>query len=88
MAKVKLNPVMEQMRGKIGDLVFRRYEDRVIVARKPDHDGQVATAIQTGQRERFRQRRRMAKAPLPIRRRKRSTKPPARRGVNLYLRWR
>jgi hypothetical protein len=24
MAKVKLNPVVEQMRGQIGDLVFRK----------------------------------------------------------------
>jgi hypothetical protein len=55
MAKVKLNPVMEQMRGKIGDLVFRKYEDRVIVARNPDRDGYILSAVQTDHRERFRQ---------------------------------
>ena len=55
MAKVKLNPVMEQVRGKIGDLVFKRYEDRVIIARNADHDGLVPTTGQSGQRERFRQ---------------------------------
>jgi hypothetical protein len=55
MAKVKLNPVMEQVRGKIGDLVFKRYEDRVIVTRKADRDGLVATVGQEAQRERFRQ---------------------------------
>ena len=55
MAKVKLNPVMEQVRGKIGDLVFKRYEDRVIIARNPDRDGLIPSAVQTGQRERFRQ---------------------------------
>jgi hypothetical protein len=55
MAKVKLNPVMEQMRGKIGDLVFKRYEDRVIVTRNPDRDGLIPSAVQSGQQERFRQ---------------------------------
>jgi hypothetical protein len=55
MAKVKLNPVMEQMRGKIGDLVFRKYEDRVVVTRNPDRDGYIPSAIQTGHRDRFRQ---------------------------------
>ena len=55
MAKVKLNPVMEQLRGKIGDLVFRRYEDRILVARRPNRDGLVPTAGQTDHRERFRQ---------------------------------
>jgi hypothetical protein len=54
MAKVKLNPVMEQMRGKIGDLVFKRYEDRVIVSRKPDIEGQVSTVDQENNRTRFR----------------------------------
>jgi hypothetical protein len=55
MAKVKLNPVMEQVRGKIGDLVFRRYEDRIVVARRPNRDGLVPTTGQTDHRERFRQ---------------------------------
>jgi hypothetical protein len=31
MAKVKLNPVVEQMRGQIGDLVFRKAFDRIFV---------------------------------------------------------
>ncbi len=33
MAKVKTNPIIEQLRGKIGDLVFKRYGDEVVVAR-------------------------------------------------------
>ncbi len=46
---------MEQMRGKIGDLVFRRYEGRVVVARKPDRDGLPTTEGQANARLRFRQ---------------------------------
>ena len=54
MAKVKLNPVMEQMRGKIGDLVFKRYEGEVIVSRKSNQTGGTPTAGQVAHRERFR----------------------------------
>jgi hypothetical protein len=35
MAKVTLNPVLETFSGKIGDLVFRRHGEQVVVARKP-----------------------------------------------------
>ena len=55
MAKVKLNPVMEQVSGKIGDIVFKRYEDGVIMTRTPNRDGLVPTVGQTDHRERFRQ---------------------------------
>ena len=55
MAKVKLNPVLEQIRGQIGDLVFKRYNDDVIVARKPDMEGVTPTPAQLANRERFRQ---------------------------------
>ena len=55
MAKVKLNPILEQVRGQIGDLVFRRYEDQVVISRKPDFEDQTATAAQVAQRERFRE---------------------------------
>jgi hypothetical protein len=55
MAKVKLNPVMENMSGKIGDLVFRRYEDGVVISRKADTSGRVQTTGQLNQQERFRQ---------------------------------
>ena len=54
MAKVKLNPVLEQIRGKVGDLVFKRYEEEVVVARKPDLSGRVPTPGQAAHRERFR----------------------------------
>jgi hypothetical protein len=35
MAKVKLNPVMEKFRGRIGDLVFKHYGDEVMGRTKP-----------------------------------------------------
>jgi len=36
MAKVRLNPILEQVRGKVGDLVFKRSGEEVIISRKPD----------------------------------------------------
>lgn len=54
MAKVKLNPILEQVRGAVGDLVFKRYGDEVVLARKPDVEGREASAAQTAHRERFR----------------------------------
>ncbi len=55
MARVKLNPILEQVRGQIGDLVFKRYGDEVIISRKPDLTGVEPTEAQLAQRERFRQ---------------------------------
>jgi hypothetical protein len=55
MAKIKLNPVFEHMRGQIGELVFKHYGDDVIVARKPDLSDKEPTAAQVAARERFRQ---------------------------------
>lgn len=55
MAKVKLNPIMDQVRGQIGDLVFRRYGDEIVIARKPDVEGRVWTEAQQAHREQFRQ---------------------------------
>ena len=45
---------MEQIHGKIGELVFRRLKHRTIITRKPDFSGHVATAGQIAVRERFR----------------------------------
>jgi hypothetical protein len=55
MAKVKLNPILEQVRGQVGDLVFKRYEDEVVISRKPDYEGREWTEAQLAHRERFRQ---------------------------------
>ena len=54
MAKVKLNPVLEQIRGRVGDLVFRRRTGGVVVSRNPDRSGLVLSALQEAVRERFR----------------------------------
>ena len=53
MAKVKMNPVLEQFRGQIGELIFRRHGEDVIVGRKPDLSGQTPTPAQAAARERF-----------------------------------
>ena len=53
MAKVKLNPALEQIRGQIGDLVFKRFGEEVIVGRKPDFDDRPPTPGQAAHRERF-----------------------------------
>lgn len=55
MAKVTLNPILERVRGKVGDLVFKRYEDAVVITRKPDFEGVAPTAAQLAHRERFRE---------------------------------
>lgn len=55
MAKVKLNPVLETMRGQVGDLVFKHYGDEVVVGRKPDRSGIQPTEAQLEHQERFRQ---------------------------------
>jgi hypothetical protein len=55
MAKVKLNPILEQVSGKVGDLVFRRYGDQTVISQKPDTEGRQWTEAQLAHRERFRQ---------------------------------
>jgi hypothetical protein len=55
MAKVKLNPILEQVRGQVGDLVFKRYGEGVVISRKPDVSDKAWSEAQLAQRERFRQ---------------------------------
>jgi hypothetical protein len=55
MAKVRLNPILEQVRGQVGDLVFRRYGDGVILSQKPDMSDREFTPAQLQAQERFRQ---------------------------------
>jgi hypothetical protein len=55
MAKVKLNPILEQIRGKVGDLVFKRYGDGVVIAQKPDMSGREFSQAQLTAQDRFRQ---------------------------------
>jgi hypothetical protein len=51
---VKVNPIIEQMSGKLGDLVFKRYGDEVIIARAPDMSKREFTPGQIAAQERFR----------------------------------
>ena len=55
MAKVRLNPILEQVRGQVGDLVFKRSGENVVISRKPDFSDRVPTAAQSAAQERFRQ---------------------------------
>ena len=54
MASVKLNPAIESIRGKVGNLVFKSFEGREIVAQMPDFTGRVFTDAQKAAQERFR----------------------------------
>ena len=53
MAKVKLNPVVLDVHGKMGDIVFKQFEDRTIIARK-GQSHQPNSPAQLAVRERFR----------------------------------
>ena len=55
MAKVKLNPIVDELRGQLGDLVFREINGQTILSRKPSLNGNEPSADQAAQRERFRQ---------------------------------
>lgn len=54
MAKVNLNPVLEQFQGKIGDLVFKRFMDGTIVSRLPNPSNEEPSMAQNAVRNRFR----------------------------------
>jgi hypothetical protein len=54
MARTKLNPVMAQVRGRIGDLVFKHYPGRLVVSQRPRREGLRPTPGQRAHRERFR----------------------------------
>jgi hypothetical protein len=53
MARVKLNPVTEQIRGAIGDLVFRLYLNRIVVGRKRAPSDQPPTPAMLAVQARF-----------------------------------
>ncbi len=54
MAHVKLNPTIEAIQGKIGDLVYKRWSGQEIVGRMPDRTGIVPTENQLAQMDKFR----------------------------------
>jgi hypothetical protein len=54
MAKVKLNPALVAIHGKVGDLVFKTYNHGEIVSKMPDRTGIVPTVNQIAQQDKFR----------------------------------
>jgi len=54
MTKMKVHPIIEQMSGKMGDLVFKKYGETVIVARAPDMSKREFSSGQLAAQERFR----------------------------------
>ena len=55
MAGVKLNPILQRVRGKVGDLIFKRLNGTMFIARKPDVGKRVLSPAQVAVTERFRQ---------------------------------
>lgn len=53
MAKVKLSAALEKASGKMGNVVFKKYHDEVIMAHVPDMSGHKPTVGQASHRERF-----------------------------------
>jgi hypothetical protein len=64
MAKVHFNPFLEQIRGHVGELVFKRYGDKVIISRKADLEDVTPSEAQAAHRERFQQAVQYGKAAM------------------------
>jgi hypothetical protein len=65
MTKIKLNPIIEQARGQLGEMVFRRTQSGgTSLIRKPDMSKVAWSEAQAAQRERFRQAVAYARAAL------------------------
>jgi hypothetical protein len=54
MAKVKLAPAIQAIHGRVGTMVFKRWEDQEIVGPVPDRSKVVASANQLAQQDKFR----------------------------------
>jgi hypothetical protein len=55
MAKIKLNPIVEEVSGGFGNLVFRASNGKTVLCRKPDVSDNEVTENQAAHRARFRQ---------------------------------
>ncbi|MGB5059729.1 MAG: hypothetical protein WBO48_13580 [Candidatus Promineifilaceae bacterium] len=55
MAKTTLNPVLKQINGQIGDLVFREVRGKIVISQKADFSHLEVSAAQQATRERFRE---------------------------------
>lgn len=54
MARAKLNPLIESLQGRIGDVVFKRYGEKIVVSKKPEFTNRKFTKAQKKFQERFR----------------------------------
>ena len=54
MAQGRLNPILDGMRGRIGDLVVKQYGSKVVYTRRPVFRNRVFTGRQLAAQERFR----------------------------------
>jgi hypothetical protein len=63
-ATSKLNPALEQLRGKIGGLVFRQVRGKLVVSSAPDFSRRKLSAAQKAQCRRFADAVRHARAVL------------------------
>jgi hypothetical protein len=54
MAKIKLNPIVEEMSGGFGNIVFRASKGKTVMCRKPDFSNVELSDNQAEHRERFR----------------------------------
>ena len=64
MAMVNLGPMVESIRGTVGDVVFKRYGNKAVLSRKPRFENRVFSAAQRAYQERFRQAMLLAKAAM------------------------
>lgn len=55
MARVRLNPIVDRVQGAFGDIVFRTFDGKTVISRKPAPSGQPPTPGQEAQRIRFRE---------------------------------
>jgi hypothetical protein len=55
MAKIKLNPIVEEMSGGFGNIVFRARKGKTVMCRKPDLSNIELSDSQVEHQERFRQ---------------------------------
>jgi hypothetical protein len=65
MLKVKLNPIIQAISGKLGDIVFRGSRTgKITIAKRPDVSRVVASEARLAQRERFKQAIEYARAAM------------------------
>lgn len=55
MAIARLNPLLESIRGAVGDVVFKQYGTKLVISRKPVFRNRTFGPAQKGCQERFRQ---------------------------------